>query len=224
MRLVWASSPFLLMGILFAAKVCHADPFTFRDDFETYSSPGDLKGVWDPNGQIYLGAESENQYLRLRMERDEDTRANVWISPKGDLTGEDLTSNVRCTAVNSGYAYFYVRQADTDYRSVLGYALSTGMNWATFTLSDVGPEDFVRFDGGTGNPDVTEANRLGLTFWVDTQGLGWQYAEVDNFAVTPEPSALLTLGIPSLFLSRAILRRRQRSRLPKGDTSTPPSS
>lgn len=87
------------------------------------------------------------------------------------------------------------------------------MGWATLTLSNIAPQDFVRFDGKSGTPDLTNVQGLGVTFWVDsTLGLGTQYMEVDNFAVTPEPSVLLTLGVPFLIMSRAILRRRKTPR------------
>jgi len=200
-------------ALLLTAEICHPDPFTFQDNFEGYANDDELKAVWDADWDISLGSQGGNQYLQGEVSpAGKNIKLHVWTAPTGDLTGEDLSADIRCTEVNSGYAYFYIQESWNDYRSIIGYPLSTAMDWATFTLSNIGPEDFVTFWEGTETLDLTNAQRIGLTFWVNTHKLGTQYMEVDNFAVTPEPSTLLILGPPVLFLSRAILRRRKRRR------------
>ncbi len=195
------------VSLLLAGNVCYSDPFAFQDGFEGYSNNTELRAVWDPDTSIFLGRGGGNQYLRRRVSAGASQRANVWVLPVGDLTGDDLAVDVRCTAVNSGWGYFYVRQGTTNFRSITGYQLSTGMDWATLTLADIVPEDFVSFGGGSRRPNLANVSRLGVTFWVNTSGLGTQYMEADNFVVTSEPSVLLTLGAPSLFLTWQIRRR-----------------
>lgn len=205
----------LCIALFWVGNVAYGDPLTYRDDFESYSNNSELRDVWDPDSRVTLGQQNGNQYLRRRVAPSAGDRAEVWVCSSLGLEGGDLDSEVRCTEVNSGYAYFYVREGGFDYRSVIGYPLSTGMNWATFRLSDIAPEDFIEFDGGSDKPDLTAPERLGLTFWVNTDKLGAQYMEVDNFAVAPEPSVLLTLGLPCVFLGRTIFRNRRREARPE---------
>ncbi len=199
------------IAVLFTERDCCSDPFTFYDDFEGYANTTQMRVVWDPDSSIFLGQQGSNQYLRYRVAAGSARRASTWINPTGSLMGDNLSAYVRCTAVNSGYAYFYLRSGSYDYRSIARYPLSTGMGWATFSLSDIVPDDFVRFSG-KGTPDLSNVNRLGVTFWVNTQGLGYQYMEADNFSVTPEPCALLALGVPCGILTRSMLRRKTRLR------------
>jgi hypothetical protein len=199
---------FLCLTVLLTGRVSRSDPFSFRDDFEGYHNDGELHDVWDPDNKIGLGQEGDNQYLRGHITPPStQARLNVWILPTGDLSRQDLAADIRCTAVNSGYAYFYILDGGVDYRSVARSPLSTGMPWTTLLISSIVPGDFVRFDGGSGTPDLTASDGLGVTFWVDTKRLGSEYVELDNFSVTPEPSVLLTLGLPCALLSRAILRK-----------------
>jgi hypothetical protein len=85
------------------------------------------------------------------------------------------------------------------------------MDWASFSLSDIAPDDFVRFSG-RGRPDLSNVSRVGVAFRVNTQGLGCQYVEMDNFSVPPDPPMVLTLGNASAYLGGAVFRRRRRLR------------
>lgn len=112
--------------VLMAGNVARSDPFTFQDDFEGYTNDADLRAVWDPDWRITLGAGGGNHYLRAQVEEGVVMKVNVWIVPSGDLTGQELIAGIRCTAINSGNAYFYIPGTPKDYRSVSGVPVSTG--------------------------------------------------------------------------------------------------